>query len=122
MILGGYAMARDLSFWKYNKDGTFNHNEIYRKLSDEESVECVEMLPSDEIRKLINLKFASWNRLDDNHFELNGEAFEIMLTDQFARFDCYGMSEQNMNELIDIMLLFGCYLYDSSINVRFDGN
>lgn len=73
-------MARDLCFWKYDKDWAFNHNEIYRKLSHEESVEGVAMLPSDEIRKLINLKYASWNRLDDNHFELNGEAFEIIRT------------------------------------------
>ena len=44
-----------------------------------------------------------------------------MLTKQFARFDCYFMSEDDMNKIIDIMIDHGCPLYDSAIDVRFDG-
>ena len=44
-----------------------------------------------------------------------------MITDQIVRVDCYGMTEYSMNKVIDILDKYNCPLYDSTIDVRFDG-
>lgn len=46
-------------------------------------------------------------------------AFQIFTTSQIVRFDCYGMQGADMNILIDILLDFGCPLYDPQISTRF---
>ena len=51
----------------------------------------------------------------------NGNGFQLMITDQFVRVDCYGMTEYSMNKVIDILDKYNCPLYDSTIDVRFDG-
>ena len=38
-------MARDLSFWKYEKEGVLNDEQVYTLLSDGEEVKGVEVLP-----------------------------------------------------------------------------
>lgn len=113
-------MSLDLSFWKYEVQRN-DHSEVYAKLSDGEAVDGVSVLPIDEIKEKLFETFGGWNRLDDTHLDLNGsQMIEIFTTNQFVRFDCYGVSEDNMNRLIDLMLSYDCRLYDSSINVRFD--
>ena len=66
-------------------------------------------------------EFAEWNRSDDFYFEKQREAFELYLTKQFVRVDCYRMTEQNINKIIDVLLKYDCPLYDAAIDVRFDG-
>ena len=113
-------MSRDLSFWRYvvrHED----HYDVYQRLSDGEMVEGVAMLPIKHIRSTLYAAFSDWKRLDDDHLDLNGrELIEIFTTEQFVRFDCYDVSEDNMNRLIDLMLLFNCCLYDSLIDERFE--
>lgn len=60
--------------------------------------------------------------MDEKNYEKSGQgAFSIFTTSQIIRFDCYGMSEKDMNLLIDIMLAYDCPLFDPQINERFDG-
>lgn len=113
-------MALDLSFWKYEKVVNYKPHDVYVSLSDGKTVSGVATLPIEKIRVKINEVFGNWEKLDDNHLVFDDEVIEIFTTDQFVRFDCYGVSEDNMNKLIDIMLEFDCRLYDSSIDVRFD--
>jgi len=115
-------MALDLSFWKYEAEAAVNYKpfDVYVSLSDGKTVMGVATLPIDKIRVKIDEIFGDWEKLDDNHLVFNDETIEIFTTDQFVRFDCYGVSEDNMNKLIDIMLEFDCRLYDPSIDVRFD--
>lgn len=115
-------MSVDLSFWKYKGAVTRKHSEVYADLSNGEVLEELVQLPVADILQKVEENFASWNRLDETHFEKNEEMIEIYTTSQFVRFDCYGVSEQNMNVLIDIMQTYDCPLYDSSMDVRFDGN
>ena len=113
-------MAYDLSFWKYEEGKTNVHEEVYARLSDGEVVQGVANLPIEEIKRDVALQFKDWERLDEYHFVKEDEAIEVYMTDQFVRFDCYGVSEEDMNRLIDIMLAYDCCLYDSAINVRFE--
>lgn len=66
--------------------------------------------------------FSDWNSQEDGtFFEKEGHgAFQISTTPQTIRFDCYGMSEADLNALMDVPLDFGCPLYDPQISTRFD--
>lgn len=113
-------MSLDLSFWRYIGEPKKRHREVYSSLSNGDSVEGLEELPITNILQSLDIALASWKRLDETHFEKNGEMIEVYTTSQFVRFDCYGVTNENMNFLIDVMLKYDCPLYDSSIDVRFD--
>lgn len=113
-------MSRDLSFWKC-KCATYETNEyIYTELSNENYLNYLEDLPIDEILNDFNQEFQSWRGQDEQYYENGEEAFQLMITKQFVRTDCYNLSEYNMNKIIDIMLKYDCPLYDAAIDVRFD--
>ncbi len=113
-------MARDLSFWKVKGDVRLQNQEIYWALSDEEYVEGLEVLPISDILNDFHAVFSDWKADEDNYFEKGDESFELMSTTQFIRCDCYSLSEDNMNKIIEIMLKYDCPLYDSAIDVRFE--
>ena len=114
-------MSRDLSFWKNTKKYECTHEEVYIRLSEGEFVEGLDTLPVEDIMSEFVKAFGNWNRLTPLCFEREDSSFEIMINEQFVRVDCYSMSEQDMNTIIDIMDKFKCPLYDSVIDVRFDG-
>ena len=113
-------MAKDLSFWKYEEAVDYKPYDVYISLSDGKMVDGVAILPIDEIMTEVNEAFSDWEKLSDNVWEYDDESIEIYTTEQFVRFDCYGVSQDNMNKLIDIMIDFDCCIYDSSIDVRFE--
>jgi hypothetical protein len=112
-------MSRDLSFWKYDTIVSMNDNEVYAKLSNGEFVNGVAELPISDIIEAIETTLVGWSKLDETHFKHKSEMIEVYTTNQFVRFDCYQVSEEHMNVLIDIMLRYDCPLYDSVIEVRF---
>ncbi len=114
-------MARDLSFWRNTESLELENKEIYSLLSDGKIVKGIGNLPTDKILSDIKQAFSGWLNNDNVYFESGDETFEIMITEQFVRFDCYSVSEYNMNKIIDIMLEYECPLYDSAIDVRFEG-
>ena len=115
-------MSMDLNFWKYKERVTHDDDRIYRQACcDGELLEELESLPIDEILNKITSVFSDWTALDKGHYEKEGRgAFEIFTTSQIVRFDCYGMQEADMNSLMDILIDFGCPLYDPQISTRFD--
>lgn len=115
-------MSMDLNFWRYKKGTAHNHERVYEAACcDGESVEELESLPIGEILKKIADTFSDWTQLDEMSYEKENQgAFTIFTTPQIVRLDCYGVNENNLNKLIDIMLEFGCPLYDPQINERFD--
>lgn len=115
-------MSRDLSFWKNKTSYSDSHACVYARLSDGEFLDYLEEIPMEKIIHDFDVEFSSWKSKDEGYFEKGDEAFELMITNQFVRVDCYSVSEYNMNKIIDIMLKYGCPLYDSAINVRFDEN
>ena len=114
-------MSYDLNFWKYKKGASRDHAAVYEAACDGETVEELESLPIRDIREKIAVTFSGWEMIDANHFDGDERgAFEIFTTPQFVRFTCYGMREADMNLLMDVLLGFGCPLYDPQISERFD--
>lgn len=115
-------MSMDLNFWKYKEGVAHDNDRIYEKACcDGQPVEELERLPIDEILTRIASVFSDWTALDKKHYEKEDQgAFEIFTTSQIVRFDCYGMQEADMNSLMDILIDYGCPLYDPQISTRFD--
>lgn len=115
-------MSMDLNFWRYKKGSVHDHGKVYEAACcDGELVEELENLPIEEILKKIANTFLDWEKLDERTYEKEDQgAFTIFTTSQIVRFDCYGVNETNLNKMIDIMLEYGCPLYDPQINERFD--
>ena len=114
-------MSMDLAFWRYKNGEANNHQKVYEQICEGEALSCLEELPIDKIRGKIAEVFKDWTALDADTYTRNKEAdFQIFTTNQAVVFDCGGMSGEEMNLLIDIMLGFGCPLYDPQIETRFD--
>lgn len=114
-------MARDLSFWKNKRGIQIKNSDIYKDLSDGKYLDYICEIPSEQILQDITCEFAEWERLNEFCFENRHESFQVFITKQFVRVDCYSMTEQNMNKIIDILLKYDCPLYDAAIDTRFDG-
>lgn len=116
-------MSVDLDFWRYKEGAAHNDQTVYERVCcNGESMELLEELPIAEILSELEKTFCKWNKLDENHYESpSGAMLELSHTPGSVRFDCYGMTQDEMNILIDIMERFGCPLYDPQISTRFDG-
>ena len=97
-------MGRDLSFWKEKRKLQIKNSEIYEELTKGNYLDCICDIPSTQILQDFMLEFAEWEHLDDSYFEKGNESFQLFVTKQFVRADCYGMTEENVNKIIDIML------------------
>ncbi|MBD5469314.1 MAG: hypothetical protein HDR21_14385 [Lachnospiraceae bacterium] len=115
-------MGMDFNFWKYKEGVAHDNDRVYESACcDGKIVEGLESLPIDDIFKKVASVFSDWTALDKNHYEKEGRgAFEIFTTSQIVRFDCYGMQEADRNALMDILIDYGCPLYDPQIATRFD--
>ena len=117
---GVHIMSRDLGFWKANMSLDISNYEIYTLLSSEGYVANIEELPLEEILGDFGTIFNNWKSESELFFEENGESFQLMVSKQFVRVDCYNVKETNMNHIIDILRKYECPLYDPIIDVRFD--
>lgn len=116
-------MSVDLNFWKYKENTEHHHETVYQAACcGGEVMEELEFLPIDDILNKVATAFSDWTIQDGGkYFEKEGYgAFQIFTTSQIVRFDCYGMQEDDMNSLMDILIDFGCPLYDPQISERFD--
>lgn len=116
-------MSIDLNFWKYKEHAIHDHAAIYQTACcDGQLREELETLPIEEILKKIYFTFSDWTVQDGGKdFTKEGHgAFQIFTTPQIVRFDCYGMPQTDINTLMDLLIDFGCPLYDPQIATRFD--
>ena len=114
-------MSMDLAFWRYKIGETSDNQKVYEQICEGNELDCIEQLPIEKIREKIAVVFKDWTALDADTYTRNEEAdFRIFTTNQAVIFNCGGMSGDEMNLLIDIMLGFGCALYDPQISTRFD--
>ena len=112
-------MGRDLSFWKEKEASEMKASDVYKALIDGEKLDFVCELPTEQILIDVKKAFSDWDQIDAYNYEKDDAAIEIIANDQIFRFDCYIVSEADMNKIIDIMLSYECPLYDSAIDVRF---
>ncbi|MBY8972753.1 hypothetical protein J1G33_20390 [Pseudomonas sp. P867] len=116
-------MSYDLNFWKYKDEShNFYHQDIYHRLSNGEYICDLEPIPIESIKDRIRDVFLalSWVSTSESSWQKGQQAFEIFATSQFFRADCYGMTGDNMNLIIDICLEFGLPLYDPQTRTRYD--
>lgn len=117
-------MSYDIDFWKYKAGVPHDNGKVYEKVCcNGEVLEELEELPINEILKKIESAFSDWTKLDEYNYENEKEgrgAFEISVTSQTVRFDCYNMQGDDMNKLTDILIDFGCPMYDPQLPERFD--
>jgi len=114
-------MGYDLNFWKYKEGVYLDNQEVYEALSNGEHVEGLESLPVQQILKDIETAFKGWNGMGSDYENKAGGAFQVFTTEQFVRFDCHGMSGDDMNKITDVLFEHECPLYDPQISQRFDG-
>lgn len=114
-------MSRDLSFWKTSNNTKVANRDIYFELTNGNNLDYIDEIPVNQILDDFKNEFKDWNIQKGLYFEKGEESFQLMITNQFVRADCYGMTEYNMNKIIDILYKYDCPLYDSAIDVRFDG-
>ena len=118
-------MSYDLNFWRYEDESAANdHQAVYERLSDGEFVEGLREISVNEILDRIAKVFSAlgWTSEDEETWESEDGAFQIDITPQFLRFDCYGMNGDDMNRLIEIGNQFGLPLYDPQVSTRFKLN
>ena len=99
-----------------------NHHEVYEALVEKEEVEGLEILPVEVIMNRINSVFSQWERVDENSWKNNAGkgAFQVIVTPQSVKIDCYGTEGKTMNKLVDVMQEFKCPLYDPQVPERYD--
>lgn len=116
-------MSYDINFWKYKEGVYLDNHEVYAAACcDGKTVDGLEELPIDAILQRVAKTFSSWTCLGPKDYEKEGGgSFQIYTTEQIVRFDCYYVTGDDMNRIIDIMLEFGCPLYDPQISTRFGG-
>jgi hypothetical protein len=116
-------MSYNLNFWKESEKVSLDAQSIYERLSDGEYIGGVATLPIAEIAFAVEATFNDgWIQESSTCWRhLERGAFEVTLTDQLFRVDCYDMSVEDMNKFIDIGSMFGCPLHDPQVNQRFPG-
>ena len=142
-------MSYDLNFWRYLPQATFDpkevdqqlhaqhtqgmtvlsaldrqHLAVYQWLCDGQQVAGLAELPIAAMLERVAQVFAKgWERQDTVTWEKSGGkgAFQVSHTPQWFRVDCYGMSGDDMNLLIDVGSVFDCPLFDPQVPKRFDG-
>ena len=116
-------MSIDLNFWKYKKDVYLDNAMVYQKACcDHEEIGGLEILPIEDILREVACAFHDWTALDQFNYESKVErgSFQISITPQTVRFDCYSMEQADMKRFSSIMSGFGCPLYDPQEGMRFD--
>lgn len=116
-------MGYDLSFWAYADESVSrtpeDHLHTYTLLSEGEKPDGLVALNSEDVRARLPEVLHGWTP-ENGNFESSRGAIQVTLGPYHARFDLYGKwSGDDANALIDLMMGFGCPLYDSQKNERF---
>lgn len=112
-------MSQQLCFWRENTDSTLENAYIYAELSKGYCFDFLDNLPVKNILVDFKKVFSSWKKADASSFSKGEGLIQVFTSKQFVRFDCYSLSIEDLNAIIDLMLEYGCPLYDPNIDVRF---
>ncbi len=116
-------MSRDLAFWKYDTGVYLDNQKVYEKVCCEgEILKGLSDLPISEIKRRIDEVFGDYDKPDESVYIGEAGDFVVNLNEKSVVFNCsWSLPPEELNQIIDILLEFGCPLYDPQIDVRFDG-
>ena len=112
----------ELIFWSYLDQVYLNHHEVYEKLCDGEMVDGLENLATGVIINRIENVFSTWEKLDKDSWKNShgAGAFQIKITQQSVKIDCYGTDGKTMDLIVSTMDEFKLPLYDPQVPARYD--
>jgi hypothetical protein len=115
-------MSIDLCFWKCRDGVVLDNAAVYQEACcGQQETDGLETLPIEEILKETAAVFNGWHALDPCNYEKEGGgSFQVSVTPQTVRFDCYSMGQADMKRFSSMMAKFGCPLYDPQLGARFD--
>lgn len=123
-------MSYDLYFWRQSKVCDESPSEIMKKLIEEEIVECVEIMPIDEIIFKIKKTFQEIHENKTNNPNLpiqliwdsptDDSCFLLSWSNKYLAVEGHGVDGEIFNTIIDVMALYNCPLYDPQTDTRYE--
>lgn len=117
-------MGCDLAFWK---DGSaVDSAAAYQVLVEDDDVTGIPPVDHAVVGQALRSSFARWQQ-EQNLWTYqpdadgNGPGFDLHIGRQIVVFTCYGLLDEQLNEIIDVMNRLGFPLYDPQVDKRFMG-
>ena len=112
----------ELVFWKYVEGVYLNNHLVYEALLNNQVVIGLEEIPVSIILNRIQNVFSDWDKIDENSWNntKGSGAFQIKVTNQSIKIDCYGTQGKHMDLIVNVLEEFNCPLYDPQIPIRHD--
>ena len=119
-------MSYDLGFWRYRDEGaTYDHGAVYRRIArSDPPTGLLEPLAVGAVRAALGRqfrpRFTDIGGVRGGVWEGADGSFEASLTRHGAIFGMsHNLSTAIYNEVIDVMRLFECPLYDPQTDTRY---
>lgn len=115
-------MSYQLAFWKGSTQ--IEAEQVYLRLIDAQEVEGIDPVDATSVLAALREAFASWS-VEANLWTFqpndhgNGPGFDLGLDPYLVTFTCYGLENEQMNEIIDVMVGLRFRLYDPQTRERF---
>jgi hypothetical protein len=122
-------MSYDLYFWKQSALSERPHAEVLERLNTGNPPEFVELLPALELVTALKAVFPT---IVENHttdpdcpVQLiydppDGGVLIIVWNSHVLCVESHGVKDQHLNRIIDVGLEFGCRLYDTQTDERYE--
>ena len=69
-------------------------------------------MPLPRILERLKEVLPAWKPIDEETWESDRGMFQVYMTPQFFRVDCYDLSDEEINKIVGVLAEFGCPLYD----------
>jgi hypothetical protein len=118
-------VSYDLAFWRQEEDFDGRPEDIYRQLLEGHAVDGLVAIGVATVLAAARERFPAMTQIDPASTWLLWESadaqavMELAWSDRHVHAVCRSMTEDDMNELIDICLDAGCALYDPQLGERF---
>lgn len=117
-------LSYELTFWKTTR--RIDPADVYAKISDGKRVRGLEKLDSSDVEDRLISAFLGWTidaslatKVSRTAISTAESALDVSYTPQSVVCTCYGLSNEDLNRIIDIMHTLGLPLYDPQTRERF---
>ncbi len=115
-------MSYELAFWAGGDD--LDPRWTYLNLEGTDTISGVHEIDKQAVERALDDQLPDWTR-DANMLQppgatdANGPGFDVSIGRQLISFTGYGVSNDNLNAIIDLMVSLGFRLYDPQVRERF---